>query len=71
MSQRKRKIIEIENGEKIDSYPHIVREPLFDPQIPLNDVDLSSLKSVPRQPIPEASSSSYGNEPIGIVTNRY
>lgn len=62
MSCRKRKIIKIENDEEIDSYPHILREPLFDPQIPLGDVDPSCLKSVLRQPTPETSLSSDGNK---------
>lgn len=62
MLRRKEKIIEIKSDEERDSYPYILRKPLFDPEIPVGDIGPSSIRSVLRQPTPEASSSSEGNE---------
>lgn len=61
MSNKKGKIIEVESDEEVDSYPHMLREYLLDPQIPLSNVGPSSIENVLMQPSLEATPSPYGN----------
>lgn len=51
MTNQKGKIIEVESDEEVDYYPHMLREYLLDPQIPLSDVGPFSIENVLMQPL--------------------
>lgn len=62
ISKRKEKITEVESKDELDFYPNMLRGPLFDSQIPLDDVGPSSVKSILRKTTLEISSSSDDGE---------